>query len=71
MNIGPKKSVCVVSSVLGKGLHINTLISRGRKTWAGYGWRAWGGGVAGKPRPVLDFNDKFMCRSMRDGRFQQ
>ena len=32
---GPKKSACVVSSVLGIGLLINTLISRGRKTWAG------------------------------------
>jgi hypothetical protein len=70
-NIGPKKSVCIVSSILGKGLHINTLISRGRKTWAGDGCRAWRGGVARKPRPVLDFNGKFMCRSARDGRFQQ
>ncbi len=70
LDIGPKKSVCVVS-VLGNGLHINTLISRGRKTWAGDGWRAWGGGVAGKPWPELDFNEKFMCRSACDGRFRR
>jgi hypothetical protein len=66
-----EKSACVVSSVLGNGLHINTLISRGRKTWAGDGWRAWGGGVSGKPWPELDFNVVFMCRSARDGRFRR
>ncbi len=49
----------------GNGLHINTLISRCRKTWAGDGWRAWGGGVAGKPRPVLDFNGKLLCAGAR------
>jgi hypothetical protein len=70
-DIGPKKSACVVSSVLGNGLHINTLISRGRKTWAGDGWRVWGGGVAGKPWPELDFNVIFMCRSARGGRFRR
>ncbi len=68
---GPKKSACVVSSVLGTGLYINTLISRGRRTWAGVSWRAWGGGVAGKPWPELDFNVIFMCRSARDGRFRR
>jgi hypothetical protein len=66
-----EKSACVVSSVLGNGLYINTLISRSRKTWAGDGCRAWGGGVAGKPWPELDFNEKFMCRSARDRRFRR
>ncbi len=47
------------------------LISRGRKTWAGDGWRAWGGGMDGKPWPELDFNEKFMCQSTRDGRFRR
>jgi hypothetical protein len=59
-----RKTACVVSSVLGDGLHISTLISRGRKTWAGDGWRAWGGGVAGKPWPELDFN-KNICVGAR------
>ncbi len=58
-----EKSACVVSSVLGNGLHINTLISRGRKTWAGDGWRAWGGRVAGKPWPELDFNEKYVSEN--------
>jgi hypothetical protein len=71
MDIGPKKSVCVVSSVLGNGLHINTLISRCRKTWTGDSWHAWRGGMAGKPWPVLDFNGKFLCRNARDGHFRQ
>ncbi len=65
-----EKSACVVSSVLGKGLHISTLISRGRKTWAGDGWRAWGGGVAGKPRPELDFNEN-LCVGARGGCFRR
>jgi hypothetical protein len=42
-----------------------------QKNVGGEGWRAWGGGVAGKPWPELDFNKKFMCRSARDGRFRR
>ncbi len=53
------KSMRVVSSVLRNGLRINALMSCCKETWAGDGWRAWGGGVAGNPRPVLDLNEKF------------
>jgi hypothetical protein len=27
------------------GLHVNTILSCCNETWAGSGWRAWGGGV--------------------------
>jgi hypothetical protein len=68
---GKIKSMRVVSSVLHNGLYINALMSCCKEMWAGYGLRAWGGGVAGKPRPVLDFKENFVCRSVRDGRFLQ
>jgi hypothetical protein len=37
---------------------------KGQKTWAGDGRCAWGGGVAGKPWPVLDFNEN-LCVGAR------
>jgi hypothetical protein len=70
MDTWPKNSLRVVGSVLCNGLHINTLMSCCRETWAGNGWRMWGWGVAGKPRPVLDSKENFVCRNSRAGRFQ-
>ncbi len=51
----------VVSSVLSNGPQINNPISRCKETWAGDGWRAWGGGVDGDPRPTLAFQWKDRC----------
>jgi hypothetical protein len=47
-------SLCVVSNILSNALYINNMVSRCRETWAGDGWRAWGGGVAGEQQPALD-----------------
>jgi hypothetical protein len=59
------KSMRVVSSVLRNGLHINALMSCCKETWAGDSWRTWGGGMAGKPWPVLDLNEKILCVGAR------
>jgi hypothetical protein len=65
--------VCVVSSVLRNGLHINTLISRCRETWAGDGWHALGGGawlgIRGQHWTFKGTIYVLCCWSARDGRF--
>jgi hypothetical protein len=68
--IGKIKSMRVVSSILQHGLHINALMSCCKKMWPGDGWRAWGGVVAGKLRPAMDFKKNFVCWRTHDGRFR-
>jgi hypothetical protein len=64
-----RKNLCAWSAVyLVMDFYKNFDIMRQKNVGRGRLARMWGG-VAGKPRPVLDFNGKFMCRSARDGRF--